>query len=139
MTLFDEALKEIYLRTTYIAFTPLGEIHIRIGHDNQLLDQLLIHHGVNDWCFVTAWNPYSATASKEDNLRWNFALEQELKQSFVVFGGIGKGEDSGWPAEESFLVIGISPPESIDFAKKYQQNAIVVGHLKNPATLLITV
>ena len=135
----DEALKEIYLRTTYVAFTPIGEIHIRIGHDNHLLDQLLKNHGVNNWCFITAWNPYSATASMEYNLRWNFALEQELKQSFVVFGGLGKGEDSGWPAEESFLVLGISPTESMSFAKKYQQNAIVVGDLKNPAALLITV
>ena len=135
----DEALKEIYLRTTYIAFTPLGEIHIRIGHDNHLLDQLLINHGVNNWCFITAWNPYSVIASKGDNLRWNFALEQELKQSFVVFGGLGKGEDSGWPAEESFLVLGISPTESMSFAKKYQQNAIVIGDLENPPALLITV
>lgn len=135
----DEALKEIYLRTTYVAFTPIGEIHIRIGHDNHLLDQLLINHGVNDWCFITAWNPYSTTVSKEDNLQRNFGLEQELKQSFIVFGGLGKGEDSRWPAEESFLVLGISPTESMRFAKKYQQNAIVVGDLKNPAALLITV
>ena len=135
----DEALKEIYLRTTYVAFTPIGEIHIRIGHDNHLLDQLLINHGVNDWCFITAWNPYSATASKEDNLQRNFCLEQELKKSFLVFGGLGKGENYKWPAEESFLVLGISPTESMRFAKKYQQNAIVVGDLKNPAALLITV
>lgn len=137
--MLNKELEECYLDTIYIAYTDVGEIHIRIGEHNQVLNDLLAKRGVSNWCFMTAWNPYSKIAEAGANKIQNNQLKTELNGKYVFYDGHGKGRKAEWPAEESFLVLGISPTESITLAKKYQQNAIVVGDLKNPAALLITV
>ncbi len=43
----------------------------------------------------------------------------------TYFPGEGQGEDPSWPAEASFLALGIDREAASDLGRKYGQNAIV--------------
>lgn len=53
-------------------------------------------------------------------------LKSELDlRSLTYFNGFGKHPSGEWPAEPSFLVLGISLEASKVLGKKYDQNAVV--------------
>jgi len=124
----DEQLRLAYLRTTYWAETPLGEIRLRIGVANPRLTELLIEFSVEEWAFITACNPSSKSVSDDENERLQQALKAVLRiDGFTVFNGAGTGDDGQWPPEPSFLVLGISTAKAIALGRVYGQNAIVAG------------
>lgn len=58
---------------------------------------------------------------------------------FAHFPGEGRGEDPSWPAEASFLVLGVGRQEASDLGRKYGQNAIVwVGSDGLPELVLLS-
>ncbi|MFW6054176.1 MAG: DUF3293 domain-containing protein, partial [Persicimonas sp.] len=63
--------------------------------------------------------------------------EAELAGAGYVFcAGKGEPEESDWEAEESVLVVGIAWHEAVGFGVRYGQNAIVCGHVGEPAALV---
>ena len=76
--------------------------------------------------FITAENPFSQAASAEENATNHASLYQDLASTgAVIMEGAGQGEDPAWPAEASYLAIGISCEQACELGRKYQQNAIV--------------
>lgn len=88
--MLNKELEECYLDTIYIAYTDEGEIHIRIGEHNQVLNDLLSKRGLSNWSFMTAWNPYSKFAGAEVNKIQNNQLKTELNGKYVFYDGHGK-------------------------------------------------
>lgn len=132
----DESLVNAYKQTTYAV--PSLKINIRIGEKCPLLDQLLQKLERRSWCFVTAWNPQSELYSIEENKQRNQRLRADLVQSgYTYYDGLGIGDDGRWPAEESFLVIGIQRLKALKIAKEWGQNAIVFGKMDAKASLIL--
>jgi hypothetical protein len=110
---------------------------IQIDHKHRELDHLLVEKSVTTWAYITAWNPKSER--RDDSV--NFAANEKLKQDIRAMGyetspGVGRDHHETWH-EDSFLVLGISKEEAIELGKKYEQNAIVVGKLNQPAELVL--
>lgn len=101
---------------------------IQIGKKNPELDTILTKYNHENWCFITAWNPYSKPLILETNRKRNEDLLSEIKanSSYIVLNGVGESPDGSW-SEESFLVLGIDKDTAQFLARKYEQNAIVVG------------
>ncbi len=117
-------LVSAYFNTKYSV--PILELDIRIGVENIRLQEILIQYQVDDWVFITAWNPLSKPLPKEENKKRNIELREDLNvASWTCFDALGQGD--GWPAEESFFVLGISLEDALRLGKKYEQNAIVVS------------
>ena len=131
-----EDLRNAYLNTTFKVYQPL--IEIKVGLANEVLDDLLIKNNSTEWAYITAFNPYSQTLPAEQNELRHAKLRDRL-QHYRVFEGEGSGEDPNWPAEKSFLVIGITKNDAAKIGILFEQNAIVVGEKSKPAELLMLV
>ncbi|MFP4600192.1 MAG: DUF3293 domain-containing protein [Persicimonas sp.] len=133
----NSKLIEAYRNTTYTAATPRGELRLRIGDTHPELDALLREHDAETWSFITAWNPASEPLDAADNRARQARLEAELAGAgYVFFAGKGEPDESDWEAEESVLVVGIARHEAVGVGVRYGQNAIVCGHVGEPAALV---
>jgi hypothetical protein len=126
---------DVYKNTTY----QCGIISIRIGTENSSLDNLLLVNGVNEWAFITAWNPNGEMSPPEQNYDANQQLLLDLQElNYFILPGWGVGDDRKWPPEASFLVLGINKEQAISLAKRYNQLAIVFGRIGIPSKLCFT-
>ncbi len=130
-------LFEAYKNTTYRVYLPLGEIDIRIGVMNPLLQQLLLSNHVESWAFITACNPYSVMQNADVNTILNTQLEDYLSgKQYLFFKGNGVGDDDSWEPEASFMVLNIRKEDAIKLGKQFKQNAIAAGVIGNLPELI---
>jgi hypothetical protein len=106
---------------------------------NKELDNFLLANQCETYAFVTAYNPYSALKSHEENRKLNEALFRDLIDEYQLFEGEGVGEDISWDPEKSFLVLGITLDDAKAIGVKYSQNAIVFGRIGEKPELLVLV
>ena len=120
------ALIEAYLGTTYSAQTDACRIALKVGIRSEELRTLFASSGAGCAGFITAENPFSEPQTTAANAERQRRLGDELTDlGFTHFPGEGRGEDSSWPAEASFLVLGMGREAANDLGRKYGQNAIV--------------
>lgn len=129
-------LLEAYKATCYEIIQP--KIAIFIGQENETLQIFLKENEFINWCFITAWNPYSNALSLEENSALNESLRLDLKD-YKILEAQGKDTIGNWPPEPSFFVANISEDQAIALGKKYQQNAIVYGTINETARLITLV
>lgn len=129
-------LLEAYKATCYEIIHP--KVAIFIGQENEVLQTFLKENEITNWCFITAWNPFSNTLSTEENSVLNESLRLDLKD-YKILEAQGKDTIGNWPPEPSFFVANISEYQAIALGKKYQQNAIVYGTINEPAKLITLV
>ena len=135
----EKTLWNAYRATVFEAETSMGRLALRVDQTHMELDRLLESEQKNTWCFITAWNPGSQPLNEDLNTRRNLVLENEIqKMGHPYFFGQGRGPDERWPAEHSFLVLGLSREESIAAGKRHEQNAVVYGELGSKAELMDT-
>ena len=130
-------LFEAYKNTTYRVYLPLGEIEIRIGVMNLLLQEFMLSNNVESWAFVTACNPYSVMQNADANTFLNTQLERYLSEKqYLFFKGMGVGDDNSWEPEASFMVLDIRKEDAVKLGKQFKQNAIVTGVIGNLPELI---
>ena len=130
-------LFEAYKNTTYLVYSPIGEIDIRIGVMNPLLQQLLLNNSSESWVFITAYNPYSVMQDAGVNTILNTQLEDYLSgKRYLFFKGIGVGDDNSWEPEASFMVLNIRKEDAVKLGRQFKQNAIVTGVIGNAPELI---
>ena len=126
-----------YEQTHFYVRECTPELCIRIGAYHEPLDEILLEHRFDAWSYITASNPASELLSDEQNAGRNRELEALLKsQDLVFYRGEGVGSDSSWPAETSFLILGISREATVQLGRQFGQNAIVCGMLGRAAELV---
>lgn len=116
------ALLEAYQAAEYLVHDP--RLVIRIGEPNVGLDALLADAGRA--AFLTAANPGSERRSEEENDRSAAALRKALDDAgWPCLEGEGRDPTGAWPAERSFLVLGIPRGRALDLARRFGQNGFV--------------
>ncbi|PYV74245.1 MAG: hypothetical protein DMG97_09285 [Acidobacteria bacterium] len=119
-------LLEAYKRTQFIVDLPDRQTIICHGQRNGVIEQILAEHAAKTGAFITAHNPRSQRLSDAENReRHRLLIADVKKQGFAYLTGSGIGEDHGWPAEESLLVIGTTHDQAIALGTKHGQLAIV--------------
>ena len=138
-TILSPALIQAYLGTTYRAEANGGVITLKIGAASRSITTLFVESMVGSAAFITAENPYSAHQSPAVNAERQRQLGDDLSaMGITYFPGEGQGEDPSWPAEASFLVLGLGREEASDLGRNYGQNAIVwVGSDGVPGLVLL--
>ena len=130
-------LFEAYKNTTYRVYLPHGEMDIRIGVMNPLLQELLLSNNVASWAFITACNPYSVMQNSDVNTFLNTQLEAYLlEKQYLFFKGMGMGDDDLWEPEVSFMVLNIRKADAVKLGRQFKQNAIVTGVIGTSAELI---
>jgi hypothetical protein len=136
----SQDLVQAYLGTAYTAQTDAGAISLRIGVRSDEIRNLLAVSKASGAAFITAENPCSEPQTPAVNAERQQQLGSDLSaMGITYFPGEGRGEDPSWPAEASFLALGIDREAAINLGRKYGQNAIVwVGSDGVPELLLLT-
>ncbi len=121
-------LLKAYYQALYGVRLSTGEITLKVGERNQRLIDLLQQYQFSDWAYLTAANPKSELLNDEENNLRNQNLTLILnKEKYLYFEGEGRSSQGTWPAEKSFLVLGISAKKACQLGKCFQQNAILIG------------
>lgn len=124
-----------YLDARYVAGAGASAVAVRAGSLNGGLDRLLRRHGARQWAFVTAHNPGSRRLR-----RWcNSARTARLRVEILRAGwrSLPAGaEGPGWPREEGFLLLDAATAKVHRLARRYGQNAILLGRRGTAARLL---
>ena len=132
-----EVLAQAYEATTYRVKVPEGDILIRIGVPNPELDLLLNQYGVFSWAFITAWNPASVALSVSQNQqRYAEMIAYLHRRNVPYLDGIGVGDDTDWPPEQSVLTFGLNREEARELGALFGQNAVVYGECNGFPKLL---
>lgn len=111
-----------YRDAEYVVLSP--HVVIRIGEANPALDELIGSAGSG--AFITAANPGSERRSEEENRKRLDALREALQAAgHGYLEGEGRDPRGAWPAEPSFLVLGIARAQAARLAQQFAQNAFV--------------
>ena len=129
-------LEHHYLDTTYSIFIDKEQYDIKIG---KLLPTVILNlvNKEKSAVILTAWNPRSLPLSSEENKVRNTKLILALSQ-YTFFTALGKGRDTSWQAEESYLVLGIQKEDANKLAVEYGQYAYIWLESEKPASLIFT-
>ncbi len=114
-----------YRHTAYRVEAPRPFV-LRIGLASPALHQLHRQAGVASSAFIPACNPRSRLLADSENAE----RQQHLAEAIACGGwrslpGSGKHISGPWPAEASFLVLGIARHDACRLARAFDQNAIV--------------
>jgi hypothetical protein len=133
----DPALDAAYRATDYrVEHAPNGPFVIRVGECSVDLEQLLIDEVAFDWAYLTACNPGSVPLPGEENCMRTIELREFLVSAgWKTYYGVSVSRDGTW-REPSFLVLGMPEDEAIKIGRRFQQNAVVVGRMAEPARLV---
>lgn len=133
-----ERLRAAYEATAYqVDAGPQRRFAIRVGERSADVDELLAAAGVEAWAFITACNPRSVRLADAENAARMAGLVDVVRGRGLAFlPGAGAGDDPGWPAEPSLLILGIDETDAVALAREFDQLAIVVGRRGGPARLV---
>ncbi|TNE73800.1 DUF3293 domain-containing protein [bacterium] len=112
------------------------EIHWNDGVESVALDGKL-RTNKTSIAILTAQNPESTIFTQEENEQRNECLKKDLLALGCQFVKANSSDPSGnWLPEVGFAVIGLTKQQSVELAKKYNQNAIVYLEEGMPAELV---
>lgn len=133
-------LEQYYLDTIYFIFLSGKQYGIKIGEENlPVINQLFKQENVTSAVILTAWNPRSQAIDFQQNKLRNNDLYSFIEaQQYIFFEALGKGKDPSWPAEEGYIILGISKEEAEKLAVQYEQNAYVWLEKDKPVALEYT-
>jgi hypothetical protein len=124
-----EDLITAYRSAHYRAGSGQDAITLRVDEHSEPLSRLFRASGHRCAAFITACNPFGAQESLKANMRACAALHDRL-DSYVawpdqIIEGMGIDPSGEWPAEKSFLALGLDLETSRALGEEFGQNAIV--------------
>ncbi|MGA1342269.1 MAG: DUF3293 domain-containing protein [Hyphomonas sp.] len=140
MSAIDAAKIAAYQDTDYHVSVRQNQFVLRIGQVSPDLLALFAETGQGSAVFITAFNPEGTLQADAQNQAAHEALRSALSvlTDFVFEGeGQGTGDNSGWPAEKSFLALGVDREESARLGRRFRQDAVVYSGPDGVPELLI--
>lgn len=120
------ALVRAYRLTEYTVNTPVGKISLRVNWISDEFQSLMQQLKATTAAFITAYNPLSQPATKEQNKSAQQSLKSDINQlGLATYPGEGRDPSGEWSAEESALVLDIPLPQAEALAGRYRQNGFV--------------
>lgn len=99
---------------------------LRVGEPSPPLAALHAEHGTPSSVYLTAENPASRPTDDAENAVRRAALARELgARGLRSWPGRGRHPTSGWPPEESVLVLGLGREEAREIGARFGQNAVL--------------
>lgn len=119
---YDIAYRATHYRV-HAGHTPFV---LRVDAYSDALAALMRRHGVATAAYLTACNPRSVRTSEAANRAANEALRAALVAADAfVFDGEAIDPTGAWPAEPSFLALGIALATARELGVRFAQNALL--------------
>jgi len=119
-------LVKAYCEADYVIHLADRDIVLKVGKTNPELAILMRRYEVTTAAYLTAFNPFSAVSSSQENDLNQSALIADIYSLGLKYV-LGEGRDVAnlWASEASVLAMGISFESAEILAKRYQQNAFL--------------
>lgn len=127
-TAVPDDLIAAYRSAHYQAENGSEAITLHIDQYSESLSRLFAASGHRCAAFITACNPFGQHRSSEENLAACAHLFDRLRKVVgedQIIEGKGRDPSGAWPAEKSFLVLGLDHERSLTLGREFDQNAIV--------------
>lgn len=138
-TLVPSALVDAYRATHF--HVQDGQLHyvLHVDLPSPELAAACARSGQTSAIFITADNPFSETVGAEANAANHEALGRSLRALTAdVFEGFGQDPAGSWPAEQSYLALGVDRTQACALGIQFRQNAIVwAGADATPELILL--
>lgn len=134
----DADLLRAYQQTHYRVYADKPFV-LQLERSNAALAALHAAHGVSCSAYLSACNPFSLALTYADNDQRHHALGQRLAlDRWTYLAGEGVDPSGLWPAEPSYLVLGMDLETARALAHSLQQNALLwSGANAVPALVLL--
>ena len=132
----SEDLIDAYLATNFHVYAG-EEFVLNINQFSRSLRALHEAHKCDTSAIVTGWNPLGVPLSDAENQTQNEKLKEIAQERYSIFEAAGVDPKQEWPAEASFLILGISRDDAMELGKKFQQNAIVFNWEGVPELIML--
>lgn len=137
-TEISQELIEAYRATLFRCGEGSDAFVLRIGAHSAALEDLYTAAGVSTAAYVTAFNPRSEAQSADVNAIAHARLGTELAATgYRLVEGAGEDPEGPWPAEQSYLVLGMQLEAAQEVGRRYGQNAIVWAGADAVPTLIL--
>ena len=121
----EPATLRAYQQTEYRVQGSTAAI-LRVGVKSAQLAALHQTHQTDCSVFITACNPRGELLEAAVNVQRQEALAAEISQrGYVALAGIGQHPTGRWPAEPSYLVLGVTRAAARHLGLQFEQNAIL--------------
>jgi len=126
-TVLSQELIRHYLAARYRArIKPNHSITLRAGDYSAPLATLLQTSGCRNAAYITACNPASQMVTPAENQSATIQLHKQLiRYSRFIYPGESTDPAKQWPAEASFLALGINLATAATIGHTFGQNAIL--------------
>jgi hypothetical protein len=119
-------LVKAYCEADYVIHIADADIALRVGKASPKLAELMRGYEVNSAAYLTAFNPFSALLSSQENELNQSALVADIHSLGLKYLlGEGKDVTNLWASEASALALGISFESAELLAERYKQNAFL--------------
>lgn len=133
----DQELRAAYEATRYLTLNP--RFCLRIGQINEAFAEWLLGQGYTSWCIITAWNPRSILSSTHSNQQAQQRLTKQVEDGgFCWLPAVNQPDSLDWPPEPSLMVFNCTAEQSLQWARQFNQYAIVFGKRSDAPQLLFT-
>ena len=128
-----------YRATDYQFFQDGYDIGLRIDKACGALIHLFKKFSCESGFLITAYNPYGALQSEEENESAHIRLGIDLQKNYsIVLDALGSDPIGDWPSEKSYFVLGGSLADAQLIGNRYSQDAFVwVGEDAIPRLILL--
>lgn len=115
-----------YRATLYRVRAGDSPFELRVDTASERLAALMRMHGVASAAYLTACNPYSVQSADAANRAANEQLRAALLAADAfIFCGEAIDPTGRWPAEPSFLALGLALATARELGTRFRQNAIL--------------
>lgn len=126
MSKIDKEKIIAFQKTIYTIEVGVEKISFSIGVRSNELKNIFRDKNEKTGIFITAFNPYGQIQNDDMNEVSNKKLLFDLqKLAKYVYLGQGADPTGNWPAEASFLALGVDIKTSKELGEKYHQDAII--------------
>ncbi|WP_158542556.1 BREX system ATP-binding domain-containing protein [Lujinxingia litoralis] len=131
-----DMLWRAYTAARYLVLTPEPR-ELRCDEPAGALDALPELTPETPWALITAHNPASRLCSPAQNARSHAALTHLIQERGLHHRPTRALDPQGdWPPEEGFLIYPLAPDDALHLARRFGQNAALIGTGTGPVTLL---
>lgn len=129
-----------YEQTDYRIAWRESAFVLKIGRASAELRALYAQTGTASALFITAFNPLGSMVSDAANAQAHERLRGDLAALGVAHEegeGVGTDAQEDWPAEKSFLALGVDEARAGELGRRYGQDAVVWADADGVPRLLL--
>jgi len=115
-----------YLATSYSVQIGKEQLVLKIGEASPALVDLFAATRTSGAAYLTAFNPHGTMQSDSDNVQANAHLMNAIRQAgYSFFEGSSRADQGDWPAEVSYLILGLTLDDAKHLGTSYRQDALL--------------